>query len=89
MVDDFEEFPNYWDIYDRLDIIFGLNQSSGYHIKTISDGKMEFQIWNLDVDIRDAPLASGDRGDSRFEADSSISLKCQYPLEEDFFPVWI
>ncbi len=36
---------------------------------------MEFQLWNLDVDIRNAPLASGDRADSRFEADSSIMLE--------------
>ena len=38
-------------------------------------GKIEFKIWNLEVDIRNAPLDLGDRSDSRFEADSSIMLE--------------
>jgi len=75
MADDFEESLDYGDIYNRLDVILGLRQSGGYHRKTTSDGKMEFQLWNLDVDIRNAPLASGDRADSRFEADSSIMIE--------------
>lgn len=47
---------------------------------------MEFQIWNLDVDIRNAPLASGDREDSRFEADSSIKLEVPVSFGGRFLP---
>lgn len=32
-------------------------------------------MWNLDVDIRNAPLASGDQASARFEADSTILLE--------------
>ena len=46
MADDFEESLDYGDIYNRLDTILGLRQSGGYHIKTTSDGKMEFKLWN-------------------------------------------
>jgi len=73
--DDFEESLDYGAIYDRLDTILGLSRESGYHVKTTSEGKIEFKIWNLEVDIRNAPLALGDRPDSRFEADSSIMLE--------------
>jgi len=75
MADDFEESLDYGAIYDRLDTILGLSRKSGYHVKTTSEGKIEFKIWNLEVDIRNAPLALGDRSDSRFEADSSIMLE--------------
>ena len=75
MADDFEESLDYGAIYDRLDTILGLSRESGYHVKITSEGKIEFKIWNLEVDIRNAPLALGDRSDSRFEADSSIMLE--------------
>jgi len=75
MADEFEESLDYGVIYDRLDTILGLSQESGYHVKTTSEGKIEFKIWNLEVDIRNAPLALGDKSDSRFEVDSSIMLE--------------
>lgn len=75
VADDFQESLDYGDIYGRLDSILGLNQSGGYHIKTTSDNKMEFRIWDLDVVIRNAPLASGDIASSRFRIDSTIMLE--------------
>lgn len=72
---DFEESLDYGDIYNRLDSILGLVQSGGYHEKRTSEGKLEFKVWNLEVDIRNAPFASGDQASSRFEADSTIMLE--------------
>lgn len=75
IADDFEESLNYGGIYDRLDAILGLKQSGGYHIKTTSDEKIQFKVWNLDVDIRNTPIASGDAPSSRFKVDSTIMLE--------------
>ena len=78
---DFEETLDYGDIYDRLDGILGLSSSGAgspggsYHEKRTPDGKLEFKVWNLDVDIRNAPLASGDQASARFQADSTILLE--------------
>jgi len=74
IAEDFEESLDYGDIYDRLDGILGLSYSGGYHEKRTPDGKLEFKVWNLDVDIRNAPLASGDHASARFEADCTILL---------------
>jgi hypothetical protein len=60
---------------DRLDDILGLSYSSGYHEKRTPNGKLEFKVWNLDVDIRNAPFASGEQASARFEADSTILLE--------------
>lgn len=75
VADDFEESLDYGDIYNRLDTILGLKQSGGYHIKAISDNKMEFRIWNLDVDIRNAPIRAGDIASLRFKIDCTIMLE--------------
>jgi hypothetical protein len=72
---DFEESLDYGDIYDRIDRILGLTGSGGYHNKSSADGGLEFRVWNLSVDIRNAPLASGDQAPARFEADSIIMLE--------------
>ena len=72
---DFDESLDYGDIYGRLDNILGLQSSGYYHEKRTSDGKLEFKVWGLDVDIRNAPFASGDQASDRFEADSTIMLE--------------
>lgn len=72
---DFEESIDYGDIYDQMDRILGLEQLGDEHIKTISEGKEEFKIWDLNVEIRNAPLASGDINGQRFKVDSSIMLE--------------
>jgi len=75
MADDFDESLDYGDIYERLDKILGLKATSFYHEKRTSDGKLEFKVWNLNVDIRNAPFASGDQASARFETDSTIMLE--------------
>lgn len=75
IAEDFEESLDYGDIYDRLDGILGLSYSGGYHEKRTSDSKLEFRVWGLNVDIRNAPFASGDQSAARFEADSTIMLE--------------
>ena len=72
---DFDESLDYGDIYGRLDNILGLQSSGYYHEKRTSDGKLELKVWSLDVDIRNAPFASGDQASDRFEADSTIMLE--------------
>lgn len=75
IAEDFEESLDYGDIYDRLDRVLGLSYRGGYHEKRTADGKLEFKVWNLKVDIRNAPFASGDYAAARFEADSTIMLE--------------
>ena len=72
---DFEESIDYGDIYERLDRILGLVQNDGEHIKQDGEGKQEFKIWDLEVDIRNAPLAGGDTAGQRFEINSTIMLE--------------
>lgn len=72
---DFEESLDYGDIYDRLDSILGLAQNGGYHEKCTAEGRLEFKVWDLSVDIRNAPFAADDQASARFEADSTIMLE--------------
>ena len=74
---DFEESLDYGDIYNRLDNILGLRQSSGYHEKRTSEDKLEFRIWGLAVNIRNAPYIGSKL--VRFQADSTIMLEVRYP----------
>ncbi len=71
---DFEESLDYGDIYDRLEDVLGIQYNGGYE-KLTNDGKTEFEVYALDVDIRNAPLASGDISSRRFEIDSYITLE--------------
>ena len=75
MAGDFDESLDYGDIYERLDDILGLSHASFYHEKRTPSGKLEFKVWNLDVDIRNAPFAEGDHAAARFEADACIMLE--------------
>ena len=72
---DFEESLDYGDIYDRLDSILGLRYSGGYHEKRTSENKLEFRIWGLSVNIKNAPFAARDQSTTRFKADSTIMLE--------------
>jgi hypothetical protein len=73
--EDFEESIDYGNIYDKMDNILGLTQNGGYHEKNASGSETQFKIWNLDVEIRNAPFASSDRADKRFEIDSTVMLE--------------
>lgn len=74
--EDFEESIDYGNIYDKIDNILGLSVENGYHIKSASDTtEMQFRIWNLNVDIENASLATADRAGDRFKIDSTIILE--------------
>lgn len=72
---DFEESVDYGNVYDKMDTNLGLNQSGEYHLKIAGEGKTEFKIWDLDVEIQNAPFADGDKVGQRFKIDSSIMLE--------------
>lgn len=72
---EFEEFIDYGDIYDTLVIVLGLTDNDEYDSKLTRDGKTEFKISDLEVDIKNIPLASGDIKGQRFRIDSSIILE--------------
>lgn len=75
VAEDFEESLNYGDIYGRLDGTLGLDRSGGYHVRFTADGKTEFRVRGLNVEIRNAPFAAGDQASSRFVADCTIELE--------------
>lgn len=83
---DFEESLDYGDIYGRLDNILGLSYQGRYHTKLTSDSKMEFRVWGLNVDIHNAPFASGDSSGSRFTADSIIELEVPVSFAGQLLP---
>lgn len=72
---DFEQSLDYGDIYGKIDTVLVTNLQNGYHVKTTSKGETEFKIWDLDVDIQNAPLASSNSASQRFEIDSTIMLE--------------
>lgn len=73
--EDFEESIDYGNIYDKMDNILGLIHNGGYHEKSVSGSETQFKIWNLDVEIRNAPFADSDMADKRFEIDSTVMLE--------------
>ncbi|MEG0486236.1 MAG: hypothetical protein RR576_12395, partial [Oscillospiraceae bacterium] len=84
--EDFEESLDYGDIYGRLDGQLGLNQNGSYHEKRTFDGKLEFRVWGLAVNIRNAPFAAGDHAGDRFEADSTILLEVPVSFGGELLP---
>ena len=46
--------------------VLGLSYQGGTRVKFTEDGKTEFRVWGLDVDIENAPLAGGDKAGDRF-----------------------
>ena len=83
---DFEESLDYGDIYGRLDDILGLTYRGGYHTQYTEDGATEFRVWGLDVEIRNAPFASGDSAGDRFVADCEIELEVPVSFGGELLP---
>lgn len=75
MAGDFEESLDYGDIYGRLDTLLNLTNQSGYHVQYTEDGKMEFRVWDLSVDLQNASFASADSAGNRLIADCEIELE--------------
>ncbi len=73
---DFEDSLDYGDIYSRLDGLLGLSRSNGYHVSVTAEGKTEFRLSALQVEILNVPLAPSDSTNARkFMADSTIKLE--------------
>lgn len=83
---DFEESLDYGDIYGRLDDILGLTYQGGYHTQYTEDGATEFRVWGLDVEICNAPFASGDSAGDRFVADCEIKLEVPVSFGGELLP---
>jgi hypothetical protein len=73
---------SYWDesldtgdIYGRLDTTLGLTRQNGRHVKYAGE-TLEYSIWELDVDIKNAPFApsNADSAD-KFLAEATIDLE--------------
>ena len=69
-----------------MDDILGLTYRGGYHTKYTEDGGMEFRVWGLDVEIRNAPFASGDSAGDRFVADCEIELEVPVSFGGELLP---
>lgn len=72
---EFEESLDYGDIYERLAIILGLTDNEEYSSKITEDGKTEFTISDLEVEITNAPFVTSDQTGHRFRIDSTIQLE--------------
>lgn len=73
---DWEEELEEGDIYSCLDDTLGTVQRNGRHEKYREDGTLEFAIDDLEVTLRNAPLAPSSRGNTRqFEADATLRLE--------------
>lgn len=70
-----EASVSYGDIYAHLDRALGLQRSGGYHVKYAGEA-VEFRLYDLSVNVRNAPLAPYDpAGTQRFIADATIRLE--------------
>lgn len=73
---------NYWnerldigDIYGQLDRTLGLTRQSGKHVKYTGQ-TLEYALWGLDVDIKNAPFAPSSAGTAdKFLSEATIELE--------------
>lgn len=82
----FAQFVDYGDIYDKMDQVLGLDKRNDYHVKEIGKGKTEFQIWDLNINIKNAPLAKEDDALQRFKIESSIMLEVPVSFGSSLLP---
>ena len=62
-------------MYGRLDVLLNLTNQGEYHVQYTEDGKMEFRIWDLNIDLQNASFASADGAGNRMIADCEIELE--------------
>ena len=75
---EWEETLDEGDIYARIDEVLGTRKSGGRHVKFAGDSGnvVEFALTDLNVTLRNAPLAPSDPGNAqRFEAEAVIRLE--------------
>ena len=86
VAEDFEESLNYGDIYKRLENIHNLRYTNNSYQKLRDDGSLEFMIYDLYVDINNAPIRGGDIPTDRFEIDSYITLEVPVSFAGNLLP---
>ena len=86
VAEDFEESLNYGDVYNRLENIHDLTYNSYSYEKLRDDGALEFKVYNLQVDIHNAPIRGGDIPTDRFEIDSYITLEVPVSFAGNLLP---
>ena len=69
----FEESLDYGDIYGRLDGLLGLESDGEYHVCISESGKVEYQLRDLQVQIHNNGLASGET--ENFEITATVTLE--------------
>lgn len=63
------------DIYSQLDSTLGLTRQGGKHVK-YADETLEYSLWGLDVDIKNAPFAPSNANTAnKFLAEATIELE--------------
>lgn len=72
--EEFQESINYGDIYTKLENVLGLEYNNSVYEKNTSDAQLQFKIYGLNVNIRNAQFATADN-ENRFEIDSLIVLE--------------
>ena len=75
---EWEETLDEGDIYARIDEVLGTRKSGGRHVKFAGDSgdAVEFALTDLNVTLRNAPLAPSDPENAqRFEAEAVIRLE--------------
>lgn len=82
----FEATVDDGDIYYELDRVLGTHSEGGAHVK-YAEGVLEYKITDLQVTIRNAPLAPSDpRNAQRFEADAMVTLEVPVRFAGKVFP---
>lgn len=84
--DSWEESLDIGDIYHQLDTTLGLSRRGGRHVKYAGE-VLEYAVWGLDVDIKNAPFApaSADTAD-RFLAEATIELEVPLSFGWEILP---
>lgn len=62
------------DIYGQLDNTLGLSRQSGRHVKYAGE-TLEYSLWGLEVDIKNAPFAPSSTAADKFLAEATIELE--------------
>ncbi len=80
----FEESLQYGDVYGRLDALLGLQQDGEYHVQIAENGKVEYRIHNLQIQLHNNGLASGQT--ENFEATATIELEMPIQFIQHILP---
>lgn len=80
----FEESLDYGDIYGRLDELLGLQSDGECHASILEGGRLEYQVKDLQVQIHNNGLASGET--EHFEITATIRLEVPVSFIQKVLP---